>query len=136
MTLENLGAAARHLSFELHGDQLDPWLVKAQEMISVDSHASVRASRGSARVKISEISIAVKQTPGSPVPDGRDFHRALVGLYCWIGAVNRPWARQGSPSSTLCTYPLSACHLMCTPSLQFKTKRSKVDSYGGQNQPQ
>ena len=95
MTLENLGAAARHLSFELHGDQLDPWLVKAQEMISVDSHASVRASRGSARVKISEISIAVKQTPGSPVPDGRDFHRALVGLYCW-----QPDASMRSPSGT------------------------------------
>ena len=95
MTLENLGAAARHLSFELHGDQLDPWLVKAQEMISIDSHASIRASRGGARVKISEISIAVKQIPGSPVPDGRDFHRALVGLYCW-----QPDASMRSPSGT------------------------------------
>lgn len=81
MTLENLGAAAGHLRFELHGDQLDPWLVKAQEMISIDSHATVRASRGSARVKVPEVSIAVKQVPGSPVPDGRDFHRTLVGVY-------------------------------------------------------
>lgn len=80
-TLGNLGAAAAHLSFELHGDQLDPWLVKAQEMFSIDSHASVRASRGSARVKVPEVSVAVKQAPGSPVPDGRDFHRALVGVY-------------------------------------------------------
>lgn len=80
-TLESLGATAAHLRFELHGDQLDPWLVNAQEMISIDSHASVRASRGSARVKVPEVSIAVKQVPGSPVPDGRDFHRALVGLY-------------------------------------------------------
>ena len=84
LTLENLGAAAGHLSFELHGDLLDPWLVKAQEMISIDSHASVRASRGSARVKVPEVSITVKQVPGSPVPDGRDFHRALVGLYLSI----------------------------------------------------
>lgn len=80
-TLESLGATAEHLRFELHGDQLDPWLVKAQELVSIDSHASVRASRGSARVKVPEVSIAVKQVPGSPVPDGRDFHRALVGLY-------------------------------------------------------
>ena len=80
-TLESLGATAAHLRFELHGDQLDPWLVNAQEMISIDSHASVRSSRGSARVKVPEVSIAVKQVPGSPVPDGRDFHRALVGLY-------------------------------------------------------
>lgn len=80
-TLESLGATTAHLSFELHGDQLDPWLVKAQEMVSIDSHASVRASRGSARVKVPEVSIAVKQVPGSPVPDGRDFHRALVGVY-------------------------------------------------------
>ncbi len=80
-TLESLGATAAHLSFELHGDQLDPWLVKAQKVISLDSHATVRASRGSARVKVPEVSIAVKQVPGSPVPDGRDFHRALVGVY-------------------------------------------------------
>lgn len=64
-----------------YGDQLDPWLVKAQKVISLDSHATVRASRGSARVKVPEVSIAVKQVPGSPVPDGRDFHRALVGVY-------------------------------------------------------
>ncbi len=83
-TLGSLGATAAHLSFELHGDQLDPWLVKAQEMASIDSHASVRASRGSARVKVPEVSIAVKQVPGSPVPDGRDFHRALVGMYLAI----------------------------------------------------
>ena len=80
-TLESLGATAAHLGFELHGDQLDPWLVKAQEMISIESHASVRASRGSARVKVPEVSIVVKQVPGSPVPDGRDFHRALVSMY-------------------------------------------------------
>lgn len=83
-TLESLGATAAHLRFELHGDQLDPWLVKAQKMISIDSHASVRASRGSARVKVPEVSIAVKQVPGSPVPDGRDFHRALGGMYLAI----------------------------------------------------
>jgi hypothetical protein len=81
MTLENLGATTAQLSFELHGDPLDPWLVKAQEFCPIDSYSSNRASRGSARVKVPEVSIAVKQVPGSPVPDGRDFHRALVGLY-------------------------------------------------------
>lgn len=84
MTLENLGATAAHLSFELHGDQLDPWLIKAQEFRPIFSHSPSRASRGSARVKVPEVSIAVKQVPGSPVPDGRDFHRALVGVYLSI----------------------------------------------------
>lgn len=84
MTLENLGATAAHLSFELHGDQLDPWLIEAQEFRPIFSHSPSRASRGSARVKVPEVSIAVKQVLGSPVPDGRDFHRALVGVYLSI----------------------------------------------------
>lgn len=83
-TLERLGATAAHLSFEIHGDQLDPWLVKAQAFRPMASHSSSRASRGSARVKVPEVSIAVKQVPGSPVPDGRDFHRAMMGLYLAI----------------------------------------------------
>jgi integrase len=84
MTLENLGATATHLGFELHGDPLDPWLIKAQEFRPIVSQASSRASRGSARVKIPEVSIAVKQVLGSPIPDGRDFHRALVSMYLAI----------------------------------------------------
>lgn len=80
-TLENLGATAAQLSFALHGDPLDPWLVQAQELCPIVIYSSTRASRGSARVKVPEVSIAVKQLPGSFVPDGRDFHRALVGLY-------------------------------------------------------
>lgn len=88
-TLERLGATATHLSFEIHGDQLDPWLVKAQAFRPMASHSSSRASRGSARVKVPEVSIAVKQVPGSPVPDGRDFHRAMMGLYLAIAESTR-----------------------------------------------
>lgn len=74
----------QHAGFELHGDQLDPWLIEAQEFRPIFSHSPSRASRGSARVKVPEVSIAVKQVLGSPVPDGRDFHRALVGVYLSI----------------------------------------------------
>ena len=79
--LSQLGAARSQLVLQLHGDGGKQWQKDIQSEYPAATWSSARASRGSSRVKICEISIAVHQTQGSKIPDGRDLHRALVGLY-------------------------------------------------------
>lgn len=79
--LSQLGAASSQLVLQLHGDGGRQWQKNIQSEYPAATWSSARASRGSSRVKICETSIAVHQTQGSKIPDGRDLHRALVGLY-------------------------------------------------------
>lgn len=79
--LEQLGVSRRQLSIELHGDPNAPLLCDAITVHPQAVRSSGRSSRGSRRVKTVEISVGVDQADGSLVPDGRDLHRALVGLY-------------------------------------------------------
>ena len=83
--LSQLGAASSQLVLQLHGDRARQWQEEVQSEHPAATWSSVRASRGSARIKIYEVSIAVHQTQGSKIPDGRDLHRALVGLYLLCG---------------------------------------------------
>ena len=78
--LENLGIDASQLGFCTHGDQHTPWLESVALKHAGTTHSENRASRGSQRVLVTEVSIAVKQKAGQQVPDGRDFHRALIAL--------------------------------------------------------
>jgi hypothetical protein len=80
-TLISLGARIEHLAIQIHGDMSDSWLAEVTEKYPQTSHSIVRASRGSNRIKVSEVSISVLQSRGGLIPDGRDLHRALVGLY-------------------------------------------------------
>jgi hypothetical protein len=86
--LSQLGAASSQLVVQLHGDRGRQWQEDVQTEYPAAAWSSARASRGSARVKMCEVSIAVYQTQGSKIPDGRDLHRALVGLYLLCGPGN------------------------------------------------
>ena len=78
--LENLGIDVSQLGFYTHGDPHNPWLESVALKHAGTTHSVNRASRGSHRVLVTEVSIAVKQKAGQQVPDGRDFHRALIAL--------------------------------------------------------
>lgn len=79
--LEQLGVTREQLDVRLHGDGTSPLLFEAIAAFPQAVRARERASRGNPRVKSIEVSLGVKQAQGSAVPDGRDFHRALIGLY-------------------------------------------------------
>lgn len=81
--LQALGADLAQLDLKLHGVQ-QPWLQNVQVRFPQATASTARASRGSSKVKVSEVSISVRQQPGSRIPDGRDLHRALAGLYVAI----------------------------------------------------
>lgn len=76
-----LGATPDQLHIQMHGDTSDSWLVDVAVKYPTAAPLSTRASRGSARVKLSEASISVSQTAKSRIPDGRDLHRAFIGLH-------------------------------------------------------
>lgn len=76
-----LGAQPDQLDIQLHGLETDTWLGSIRDRHPNAPTSSVRASRGSSRIRVAEVSIAVRQKAGSRIPDGRDLHRAFVGLY-------------------------------------------------------
>lgn len=79
--LKLLEAHPDQLTIGLHGDLQDSFLSEAQRLHPLSDIITTPASRGTARLKRNEVSISVRQRPKSKVPDGRDLHRALVGLY-------------------------------------------------------
>ncbi len=81
-----LGAKPEQLDIRLHGDTSGSWLSSIHARYPDVHKSPTRASRGSSRVKMTEVSIAVCQMPKSLVPDGRDLARALVGLYIALHA--------------------------------------------------
>ena len=93
--LSQLGATSSQLKLQLHGDLATAWLVDVHEHNPSATWSSARASRGSPRVKVPEVSIAIDQVQGSQIPDGRDFHRSLIGLYlvCGTDTYPRCWRR-------------------------------------------
>lgn len=80
-TLFALGAKPDQLSIQLHGDVIGSWLSRAHAQYTQATQSASRASRGNQRVKVTEASISIRQISGSLIPDGRDLHRALIGLY-------------------------------------------------------
>jgi site-specific recombinase XerD len=79
--LKLLEAHPDQLTIGLHGDLQDSFLGEARRLHPLSDIITTPASRGNARLKRNEVSISVHQRPKSKVPDGRDLHRALVGLY-------------------------------------------------------
>ena len=79
--LRALGADDSQLALRLHGDIDNTWLCQVLARFPKSETLSIRASRGNTRVKINEVSLNVRQKQNSRVPDGRDLHRALVGLF-------------------------------------------------------
>ena len=86
-TLTDLGANPQQLDIRLHGDIQEPWRDTVLAEYPNSTFSSVRASRGSTKVKVTEVSITVRQTVGSLIPDGRDLHRAMLGLYIGLHAL-------------------------------------------------
>ena len=86
-TLTNLGAKPQQLDIGLHGDISHSWLDGVHAVYPNASISSVRASRGSTKIKVTEVSIIVRQTVGSLIPDGRDLHRAMIGLYIGLHTI-------------------------------------------------
>lgn len=78
--LKDLGADSSQLLVEAHGDPSDLWLEQVVLSGTATKQSSSRASRGSNKVRVKEVSIAVQQKTGQQFPDGRDFHRALVSI--------------------------------------------------------
>ena len=79
--LTSLGAQLDQITIGLHGDLQDSFLREVRSLHPLSKVIKSPAGRGSARMKRNEVSVSVRQTPNSRVPDGRDLHRALVGLY-------------------------------------------------------
>lgn len=85
-TILALGAKADQLHLQLHGEINDTWLSSTRDHYPLALPSATHAIRGSHRVKVTEVSILIRQSSSSPVPDERDFHRALVGLHVAITA--------------------------------------------------
>ena len=85
--LTDLGAKPQQLDIRLHGDLPELWRDAVLAGYPDSTISSVRASRGSTKVKVTEVSITVRQTLGSLIPDGRDLHRAMLGLYIGLHAL-------------------------------------------------
>jgi len=80
LVLKSLGASPTQLVIEVHGDSADRWLDQVMKSWPQVKSSGVRASRGSRKILVKEVSIAVKQTGEKGLPDGRDFHRALIAI--------------------------------------------------------
>ena len=85
--LTDLGAKPQQLDIRLHGDLPELWRDAVLAGYPDSTISSVRASRGSTKVRVTEVSITVRQTLGSLIPDGRDLHRAMLGLYIGLHAL-------------------------------------------------
>jgi hypothetical protein len=84
--LQALGADPDQLDLRLHGDVSSSWLSGVQLRYPNAAIFTTRASRGNSRVKVAEVSISVGQQRNTRIPDGRDLHRAFVGLYVALHA--------------------------------------------------
>ena len=82
--LTSLGADASQLAFETHGDPADPWLESVLLTQPGTRQSRLRASRGSKKIVVTEVSIVVMQKIRKGFPDGRDLHRALISMYLAI----------------------------------------------------
>lgn len=78
--LKDLGADSTQLLVETHGDPSDLWLEQVFLSGTATKQSLSRASRGSSKVRLKEVSIAVRQKTGQQFPDGRDFHRAMISI--------------------------------------------------------
>lgn len=87
-TILALGGKIDQLHLQLHGDVNDTWLSTARARYPQAMPSATRASRGNQRVKVTEVSILIRQSSSSRIPDGRDFHRALIGLHVAVTARN------------------------------------------------
>ncbi len=79
--LTSLGAAPTQLLIGTHGNNTDPWLHMVRSECSATKHSPDRASRGNKKVLVNEVSITISQKKEQGIPDGRDFHRALISLH-------------------------------------------------------
>lgn len=88
--LTAVGASKEQLRIGLHGNPDDPWLRDTADEYPTAKHSPHRASRGFAHSNVTEVSITVDQMRTSLVPDGRDLHRSLIGLFA-VSNMQRVW---------------------------------------------
>jgi integrase len=84
--LTSLGADASQLAFVTHGDPSDQWLENVFLTQPGTRKSRDRASRGSRKIFVKEVSIGIRQKIGQEFPDGRDLHRALISICILIDA--------------------------------------------------
>ncbi len=78
--LNGLGLEEMQPLIEVHGDSMDAWLNDVLKRWPAASSSETRASRGSKRVSVREVSIGIAQSSQGGLPDGRDLHRGLIAI--------------------------------------------------------
>lgn len=87
LVLRTLGAREEQLVLQAFGSLQSPLLVELQKDYSLSTYSpNGRFSRGPKNVKVEEIGISISQSPGSIVPDGRDFHRLMAIAWCALSS--------------------------------------------------
>jgi len=100
MVLKSLGASPTQLLIKIHGDPVDHWLNQMAQSWPLAKTSQIRASRGSKNILVKEVSISIAQSTEQDLPDGRDFHRALIAVVVASKVfTNATERRNGYPAS-------------------------------------